>query len=177
MEIIDVTYNFEMYEDLALKALGKFNEALDKVVELKEVWEQSKELKDITKTDPWFQNLYHQVVDSDDNGKAYEYAYNKAKQDIMDLVVNALGDFKVATKKLENAINYIVAVMRSRVEYVESSRTQDELYGNYKIRTERNDLNRKIKKYERLKEEYLKTASKHDLSWFGLEVDSEPDLN
>ena len=49
MEIVDVTYNFELFEDAALKVMKNFNDCVDKVLELKELWEGISKYKNIEK--------------------------------------------------------------------------------------------------------------------------------
>ena len=172
MEIVDVTFNFELYEELVLKAMKKFNESLDRVVEIKEIWDESAKLSELNNTEVGFKVFYKTAI-GDDGGDFYKTAYKKAREDVKHRIIELVGDFKVAAKKLDEVIDSLNLLMSARVKYIESTNTQDELYGNYKLRTERNDLNRKIKKYKRIKEANLELVHKHDLSFFGLEIEGE----
>ena len=172
--IVDITYNFELCEDLALKTMKDFNMSMDKVLEIRDLWEESAKLQDLENTQSWFKKIYEEQIG--DDGDVYKLAYERARNDVKKIVIDSLADLKLKTKRMENVFSGLIALMMSRVQFIESSRTQDELYGNYKLRTERNDLNKKIKKYQEIKDNNLKMASEYSLSKFGLEVEGDPEL-
>ena len=142
--IVDVTFNFEYFEDLALNSVKNFNNAVDKASEAKELWESALKFENIENVEPWLQTFYKNVIH--DDGSMYQQSYNRTKEMVKAIVIEVLSDLKLKTKKLKSIFSVLIESMRSRVLYLEDKYSQDELYGNYKLRTEKQDLNRKIKK-------------------------------
>ena len=157
-----------------MENLKKFNACADNLYELKEVWDCSGKLDEIDKVEPGFQAFYRSLYD--DAGEAYKEAYQKAREDIKSMIIKTLGDFKVLTKQMKNSFDMYIVLMQARVEYIESNNTQDSLYGNYKLRTEWNNLKRNIKKQENLRNVGLAIAEKMNLTTFGLEIEGEPGI-
>jgi len=173
--IVDVTFNFELLREAVKKSIDKYNKAYDIVVELKTVWKVSDNLSEIDKTDAYFKEFYKGLIN--DDGEAYKVAYDLARKDIKNLVVAAIGDLKVATKNMETSIDLLTRLMKARVDYIESTHTQDELYGNYKLREERNSLNKEVKQYQKIKQVNIERVEEVGLSSFGLEIEGEPGMN
>lgn len=174
MEIVDITYNFEMYEEIVLNKMKEFNNAVDTVLLVKEVWEGSSRFDNIENVGDWFKNFYQNKIG--DNGDVYKIAYEKAREDVKKVLVESLADLNLKKNKMKESFDLLIVLLNSRVAYLEEKYTQDEIYGNYKIRTEVQELKRKIKKYQDIKDSNLKIASEYSLNSFGLEIEDEPDL-
>ena len=93
-----------------------------------------------------------------------------------DLAINLLSKLKVNVKNMTTIFQTLKTLMKMRVSYLEQKYSQDELYANYKIRTEKQDLDRKIKKYETLLNQNLEIANGFNLAYFGLEIEGEPEM-
>jgi len=154
--IIDVTFNFEAYEDVALNRVKKFNEAADQVADIKEIYE---ELKVKMQEDSVFAEI----------SKLFG---GKLVADIVD----AIACLEVQAKLLKHSFEFLIKIMRARVNYIVDKYSQDEIYGNFKLRTEMQTLNKKIKKYENVLDSNLKIAAQYKLSDFGLEIEGEPGM-
>ena len=69
MDIVDVTFNFELFEDNALDSHKKFNESVDALSEMKELWRITIDPDSFDKTAPFFKEYYKSgYVDA---GKSY----------------------------------------------------------------------------------------------------------
>ena len=142
-EIIDVTFNFQALRDVAFKAVEKFNNAFDEFCDKKTLWEIAQKSLDLDAAPQFFKDFYSQCVN--DNGEAFHEAKKRAQEDVKKQLIEALGELRVQVKQLEEVIDMVVVMMQARVSYIESTHSQDELYGNYKLREERNNLNKEIK--------------------------------
>ena len=97
MEIIDVTFNFKLYEDLTLDAIKDFVQAADAMSEMKEFWLVTERLSELDKTDVYFQEYYKKHI-ANDNGDLYKKGYEQTRKDIKRQIIEAIGELKVRTK-------------------------------------------------------------------------------
>ena len=59
--------------------------------------------------------------------------------------------------------------------FINSKYAEDEIYGNYKLRTEWQDLKREINKYKNTSEMVNEAVEKYSLDLFGLQVEDDED--
>ena len=174
-EIIDITFNFQALREAAFKAVENFNNAFDVFCDKKSLWEVAQKHIDLETAPQFFKEFYSQFIN--DDGEAFRVAKNRAREDIKKQLIESLGELRVQAKRFELTINQVVAMMQARVSYIESTHSQDELYGNYKLREERNGLNKEINQYNKIKDIKLQEAEKFTLESLGLEIEGEPGLN
>jgi len=156
MEIVDINFNFELFEDQVekrYKVCDQICEHLESLIYL------SDELDNFDPASEFF-------MDIDDI--------------IAEEVVGTVDALQEKSKDMVAAIDVYVALMQSRIHYLETTKTEDEILSNYKIRTERQSLRSKISKYKKLKDDFSKSienlAKQVDDLGYGYEDDAERDV-
>lgn len=134
MEIVDINFNYELFEENIKEKRSKCDEVCDKL-----------------------QNLFY-LSDELDNFDSETNFYTQIEDAISEEMMETVENLVKASKELENAINMYIAVMKARINYVETTKTEDQILSDYKTRTERTGLRTSIVKYEKLKADYQKSV-------------------
>lgn len=155
MEIVDITFNFELFEDCVeqkYKVCDQICDHLESLVYL------SDELDNFDPASDFF-------IDVDDL--------------IADEIVGTVDTLQEKSKEMVVAIDVYVELMKSRINYLQSTKTEDEILSNYKIRTERQSLRAKISKYNKLKEDFSKSIENlvKQVDDLGYGYDDEDEMN
>lgn len=147
--IVDITFNFQMYEDLLKEINKKFEEGINEVYSQLALQDTLKPCKDMDYMGDGFKRYYKESIG--DDGEEYKEAFDRLYYTIRVDLYNAIKLVNKLNKNFIKASGFLITMYDARVKYIEHDKTQDEIYANYKIRTEWQDLKNKIKNVEQLK--------------------------
>lgn len=148
--ITDITFNFELYEDILVELNKKFNESIDEVYSQLALYETIKPCEDLNHMGEPFKNYYDQLVG--DDGEEYDKAFNKLNNTIKNDLYKALMVVKQLSENYIKTVDFLIGLYSARIEYLTAGKTQDQIYSNYKLRLEWQDIKRKQDKYRKLKD-------------------------
>ena len=155
-EIKDITFNFKLLKEMAFKAVENFNNAFDSVCDKKALYDRIQKPFELNNAPDFFKEFY--VAYINDNGEAFHAAKQKAFVMLKSDLIEALAKLRVEEKCFKNTIDVVTSFLQARVDFIESTHSQDELYANYRLREERNNLKKEIKQYVKIAETKLKES-------------------
>lgn len=170
MEIIDINYNFELYEELVYSNMRAFNDSVDRVQELRELWQEFKK-QDL---DAEFAQHLLKIFPQGSNGCDRAESQLFLKKCFVRAVTESIADVKLQTKKMKESICVLISLMQARIQYIDDKLDQSVLVT---LKDEQKDLNKKIEKYEGILKANLEVADSLKLSNFDFQIEGEPGLN
>ena len=147
--IIDITFNFKMYEDLLKETNTGFCDGISEVYSQLALLDTLKPCKNMNNMGDAFKSFYDNLIG--DDGEEFKKSFDRLYYTIRFDLYNAIKVVNRFSKKLVKVSDLLINMYDARIKYIECDKNQNEIYSNYKLRSEWQDLKNNIKEVERLK--------------------------